>query len=214
MRATLLGNPLPTSNPNWQNCCISVGTPSLPPGSISATRTFMPDFGAISLAGSVFVLGCGSGPADARLCDKPLTVTDGRGNTTEYTYDPAHGGVLTETGPAVNGIRPQVRYSYAQRHAWLRAPGGGYVQSAWPVWVLTQKRTCRTGASTPTGCAIAGDELVTTYDYGPASGPNNLLLRSVTETAPGLERRTCYRYDQFGNKIAETQPNGASNGCP
>ena len=31
---------------------------------------------------------------------KPLSMTDARGNTTDYTYAPEHGGLLTETGPA------------------------------------------------------------------------------------------------------------------
>jgi hypothetical protein len=33
------------------------------------------------------------------------------------------------------------------------------------------------------GCLLAGDEVVTTSDYGPDSGPNILLLRGKVVTA-------------------------------
>ncbi|MDF0544552.1 hypothetical protein PX699_19545 [Sphingobium sp. H39-3-25] len=148
------------------------------------------------------------------LCKKPITQVDAKGNQTDFTYDSAHGGVLTETGPAVNGVRPQVRYSYAQRYAWIKNSGGGYSQAATPIWVLTQKSICKTGAASGSGCAIAGDEVVTTYDYGPNSGPNNLELRGVVEDATGLALRTCYGYDAMGNKISETKPRAGLGGCP
>jgi hypothetical protein len=54
-------------------------------------------------------------PATIRACEKPLTVTDARGGVTAYAYAPEHGGVLTETQPAVGGVTPQKRYSYVQR---------------------------------------------------------------------------------------------------
>jgi hypothetical protein len=148
------------------------------------------------------------------LCRKPINQVDERGNQTDFTYDATHGGVLTETGPAVNGVRPQVRYSYAQRYAWIKNSGGAYVQSATPIWVMTQKSICKTGAASGAGCAVAGDEVITTYDYGPNSGPNNLLLRGVVEDANGLALRTCYGYDSMGNKISETKPRAGLGGCP
>jgi hypothetical protein len=209
-------NPLLPSNTNWQGCCLSLGTPLSPSGSVSATQTFLADFGVISVNGFVFVLGCGSGPADAKLCDKPLSRIDANGGQTDFTYAQAHGGVLTETGPAVNGIRPQTRYAYTLRFAWIRAANGSYVQASQPQWVLTQKSSCKTGAAAAsgTGCAIAGDEVITTYDYGPDSGPNNLLLRGKVEDVGGAALRTCITYDQFGNKISETRPLGTSGTCP
>jgi hypothetical protein len=114
--------------------------------------------------------------------------------------------VLAETGPAANGVTPQKRYSYVQRTARL-ADGS---DAGPPVWLLDRMSTCLTGNPGPSdiGCAIAGDEVVTTYDYGPDSGPNNLLLRSETMIAGGVTRRTCYGYDWQGNKISTTRPNG------
>jgi hypothetical protein len=155
--------------------------------------------------------------ADAKRCDKPVSVIDPNGNQTDYTYDAAHGGVLTETGPAVNGVRPQTRYAYVQRQAWVKTSGGGYAQTGENVWLLASKSLCKTSAWTGTACAAgASDEVTTTYDYGPDSGPNNLLLRGVVDdTGTGrLNLRTCYAYDVQGNKISETKPLGTGATCP
>lgn len=147
---------------------------------------------------------------------KPLTMTDANGNTTSYTYAPEHGGVLTETHPAVNGITAQKRYAYAQRTAWIANGAGGYVAAGPPVWVLASTSICKSGnpASSAVGCAVAGDEVVTAYDYGPDAGPTNLLLRGIVVDPGGLSLRTCYAYDALGNKIAETKPRAGLASCP
>jgi YD repeat-containing protein len=165
---------------------------------------------------------------DRRTCNRPTATTDFNGNTTDYTYDPAHGGVLTETGPAVNGVRPQTRHSYAQRYAWISNGSGGYAQAPTPVWVRTSTSSCRTSAASTTGayapCSVAGDEVLTQYDYGPNSGPNNLWLRGQTVTSSdptgtggalvATTLRTCYTYDPNGNRISETSPNANLTSCP
>ncbi|MFL6745373.1 MAG: hypothetical protein ACJ8ET_03245 [Sphingomicrobium sp.] len=149
------------------------------------------------------------------ICNKPTSVTDARNNVTDYTYDPVHGGVLAETKPAVNGVRPQTRYSYVQRSAWLRNSAGGYSASPYPVWLVSEMRTCRISATIDGVCAAGpSDEVVTSYDYGPNSGPNNLLLRGTVVTADGTSRRTCFSYDSWGNKIAETKPRAGLSTCP
>lgn len=156
-----------------------------------------------------------------KICNKPEYVIDAKLNRTDYTFAAAHGGLLTETGPAVGGVRPQKRFAYAQRSAWIKNSTGGYSKTKdpsgnnVPVWVLTQESFCKTGAanSTSTGCAIAGDEVVTTYDYGPDAGPNNLLPRGIVTDAGGLSLRTCYRYDAQGNKISETKPKANLTSC-
>jgi hypothetical protein len=148
-------------------------------------------------------------------CNKPTTTTDGNQNVTTYTYSPVHGQILTKTGPAVGGVNPQTRYSYTQRYAWIANGSGGYVQTASPIWLLTQESFCKVGApnSSGVGCALAGDEVITTYDYGPNNGPNNLLLRGKVEDAGGLSLRTCYTYDQLGRKISETAPRAGLTTC-
>lgn len=148
-------------------------------------------------------------------CNKPTSVTDKNGNITQYTYAPEHGGILTETLPAVGGISPVKRYHYAQRYAWILDGSGGYMHAGGPVWLRTEERTCRSTATVNDACAGgSSDEVVTSYDYGPDSGPNNLLLRSTVVTSGSQSIRTCYSYDNKGNKISETKPLGAAGGCP
>jgi len=155
---------------------------------------------------------CNNGPVS---CNEPTWVKDGLLNETDYTYDPAHGGVLTATLPAdSNGIRPQTTYTYTQRYAWMLNAAGAYVKSAAPIWVVATETVCRASAATPTGCATPGDQVVKTYEYGPDSGPNNLFLRGIAITADGVTHRTCYGYDPQGNRISETRPNAGLTSCP
>ena len=55
---------------------------------------------------------------NAVTCNEPNSVTDPRGNVTNYTYDAIHGGVTRVTKPAPTGvpgsISPELRYSYTQ----------------------------------------------------------------------------------------------------
>lgn len=165
----------------------------------------------------------GSGIADAttmytytECCGRPATITDSKGNITEYTYDPVHKGVLTETGPSpTSGApRPVKRYAYVQRYAWVKSNGGSYVQAASPIWVLDSEKTCRTSATVGNGCTAGiSDEVTIAYDYGPNSGPNNLWRRGKVVTADGVSLRTCYSYDPVGNKISETSPRAGLASC-
>jgi hypothetical protein len=199
------------TDPDLSQCCVTLNTPTFPSGTLFYRAVYLPSSGAGSST-----VGCGAGPADAKRCDKPTAIIDPNGNEADYTYDPAHGGILTETGPAVNGIRPQTRYTYVQRQAWLKTSAGGYAQTGQPVWLLASKSICKAGAaaSSGTGCALGStDEVITTYDYGPDSGPTNLLLRGIVEDAGGLNLRTCYGYDAQANKISETKPRGTIGAC-
>lgn len=207
-------NPAAPLDPALDGCCVLAQVPTHPAGSATYWQGFLGNQGFTTNFGALMVLGCGSGPADAKLCNKPIIRIDANSNTTDFTYDPAHGGVLTETGPAVNGVRPQKRYAYAQRYAWVKNITGAYVQAATPIWVLTQESYCKTGAASGNGCAIAGDEIITQYEYGPNSGPNNLALRGVVQDVGGLALRTCYSYDNAGNKISETSPKAGLTACP
>jgi YD repeat-containing protein len=153
---------------------------------------------------------------DRKTCNQPTSVTDAGGDTTSYTYDPAHGGVLTTTAPAVGGVSPITRYYYVQREAWLRS-GAGYAKTGEPIWLKSEERSCRTSVLDPvagTCSAGAGDLVRTLYDYGPEAGPNNLWLRGMAVEADGQTLRTCYQYDQLGRRIAETKPLGTGATCP
>lgn len=149
-----------------------------------------------------------------KTCNQPQWIRDAKGNQTDFIYSTDHGGVRTVTGPAVDGVRPQTRYTYAQRYAWFRNGAGSYVQAANPIWVLTQESFCRTTASTGTGCSDANDEVITSYEYGPNSGPNNLVVRGIAITADGQALRTCFAYDERGSVISETKPRAALASCP
>ncbi|MES2055158.1 MAG: hypothetical protein V4564_04390 [Pseudomonadota bacterium] len=153
--------------------------------------------------------------ANLKSCSKPTSVTDARGNVTSYTYKPENGEILTETKPAdANGIQAVTRNDYVQRYAWVSNGAGGYVQAATPVWLAATVRTCRTTATVSGACAGGtADEVVTSFDYGPDSGPNNLLLRGKVVTADGVSLRTCYGYDATGNKISETSPRAGLAVC-
>jgi YD repeat-containing protein len=153
--------------------------------------------------------------ANPRTCNQPDWTRDAKGNRTDYVYAPEHGGVLTETLPAdANGVRPQTRYSYQQRRAWVKNASGGYSPAAGAVWLLAGRSFCTIGPASGQGCATAGDEVVTAYDYGPDAGPNNLLLRGEAVTAGGVTRRTCYAYDGQGNRISATSPRAGLASCP
>jgi RHS repeat-associated protein len=132
-------------------------------------------------------------------CNKPSYEIDARGNRTDFTYDPVHGGVLTKTLPAgANGVRPQVRYTYQQLSAKVLNASGQLVAEA-PIWKLASTSMCRTQAS----CAGTADEIVTSYTYD-----DNLL--PVTETIRtgdwSISSTTTNTYDVIGNVISVDGP--------
>ena len=148
-------------------------------------------------------------------CNKPTFKRDALGNQTDYTYDPVHGGILTETGPAVDGVRPQTRYTYATYQARYKDASGSIVASGQDIYLLTSEAYCIDANPDPsgTGCVGGGDEVVTSYDYGPTTGANNLWLRGTTVTADGQSLTTCNQYDDFGNMIAKTAPMSDITSC-
>ncbi|MGH6617679.1 MAG: hypothetical protein ACRECS_26160, partial [Sphingomonas sp.] len=138
-----------------------------------------------------------------RTCNKPVWVRDAKGNQTDYTYDPRHGGILTETRPAdAAGIRPQTRYSYAELYAWYKNASGQIARAPTPIWKLTEVATCRTQAS------CAGDEVktITAYQQGSSGVGSNLLPVTVTRLAGAVSATTTTGYDDIGNVVAVDGP--------
>jgi RHS repeat-associated protein len=132
-------------------------------------------------------------------CNQPNSTTDARGYTTDYTYDTTHGGVLTVTAPAaVNGVRPQKRYSYTR----LDANG---VASSSGVFRLTGISACQT----LTTCTGTADEVKATFSYG-----QNQLLASKTVGAgdnnPAVSGTSTMTYDSVGNLLTVDGPLGTS----
>lgn len=136
---------------------------------------------------------------NAMTCNEPTSTTDANGNTTNYTYDPTHGGVLSVTAPAPTSgaVQPQVRYGYTPFTDYL----GG------TVYRQTSTSTC----STQTTCAGTRDEVITSTSYGSVSADN--LLPISTKTGAGddsLYTIVGYGYDAVGNRTSLTDPTGAT----
>ncbi|HEX8514349.1 MAG TPA: hypothetical protein VF688_14735, partial [Allosphingosinicella sp.] len=112
-------------------------------------------------------------------CNQPISTTDARGNVTDYTYDPTHGGVLTVTGPAPTpgAVRPQTRYSYT-------LVDGEYQ--------LTGISQCRTASA----CAGTADEVKTALAFDPNG---NLYWTASGDGTGALVAATTLTYDPVGN---------------
>jgi hypothetical protein len=162
--------------------------------------------------------------ASPKVCNKPLWVRDAKGNLaenlsnanmqTDYTYSPAHGGILTETGPADSaGVRPQTRYTYTQLYPKILNASNVLVNST-PVWRLTKTSSCRTAtAANPASCVGTDQETVTEFEYA----NNNLLLTKVTvragnanvgnvASASNVWQSKSYDYDTIGNQTLVDGP--------
>ncbi|WP_447726642.1 RHS repeat-associated core domain-containing protein [Sphingomonas koreensis] len=145
---------------------------------------------------------------DPKTCNKPVTTTDARGNTTDYTYDSSHGGVLTVTQPAATtgAVRPQTRYGYSGVQAYFKDVTGAVVASGTSTQLLTSVSACRTTAS----CAGGSDEVKGMVDYGPqTSGTANNLLPVSNSLGSGdgaLTATTAMTYDNIGNQVTTDGP--------
>jgi YD repeat-containing protein len=146
---------------------------------------------------------------NAKTCNKPTSTTDARGNTTDYTYDSTHGGLLTATAPAptVGAVRPQTRLSYSPLQAYYKqSSGGSPAASGQNVHRLTGASACQTLSS----CTGAADEAKTTVSYGPqtAGTANNLLPVSATSGngTDTLAATTAVTYDNLGNRLTVDGP--------
>ena len=154
--------------------------------------------------------------SNARTCNKPLWLRDARGAQTDFTYAPEHGGTLSEMGPppVAGAARPLKLTTWTQRYAWTKIAGGALVQATTPVWVVASETQCQTaaGSSTPT-CDSTAVQTVTTYEYGANGSGESLLVKGLAVTSGGTTLRSCYRYDIYMRRIAETRPSGNPGVC-
>jgi RHS repeat-associated protein len=116
--------------------------------------------------------------SNVKTCNQPDYVIDANGNQTDYTYDAAHGGILTVTSPAptTGAVRPQTRYGYTSLSANYR-DGAGTVIAGPALYRTTSTSQCITTAS----CAGTADEVKTTITYG----ANDALLPVSVTTGAG-----------------------------
>jgi hypothetical protein len=212
------GGTLIPADPNLALCCTTIDPLVVPAGSIVVSQNFLPDWGGTGLYGQDYVMGCGQSfsSADDKRCSKPISQIDANGNQTDFDYSAIHGGILTETGPAPTpgGVRPQTRYTYVQRQAFILGAGSTVVAAGPPVWLLASKSICKTSQWTGSACAVANDEVRTDYEYGPTSGLNNLNLRGEVVDATGMALRTCYAYNWRAQRTSVTTPRAGLGVCP
>jgi hypothetical protein len=148
--------------------------------------------------------------SNRKTCNQATRISDAKGNWTDYGYHSASGQVEKITYPAnKDGVRPETRFGYTQLYATYYNSSGVKVQSSLGVWMKTSEEYCINSTASDGNCA-PGDEVVTTYEYNHP----NLLMTGMLVTAPGGTRRTCYRYDDFGNQIGVTTPNANLSSCP
>lgn len=129
---------------------------------------------------------------NAVICNRPLWVKDAKGvlsgARTDYAYDAVHGGVLTETLPALpNGDRPQTRYTYSSLDT-----GDGVI------FRVYQTSSCRTGTSCQAGAA---ERLVTNTYWQKTFLPASVVASSGDQSA---QQPASFEYDLAGRKIRET----------
>ena len=189
------GNAVSVSR-NLYGYVTGVHTTAKPGSGLSATDT------------TVVYPDCATEPVKCRL---PSSVTDQRSNTTDYTYDAA-GNLLTETLPAVNGVRPQTRHGWEQRYAWYRQNGSSSItQAATPVWVQVSQSACTTLST----CAGTADEVLstTTYQTGSAAAASNLRPLSVSSGSGdgSLTATVTSTYDAVGNVLTVDGPLGGAD---
>ncbi len=180
-------------------------------------ETLVDKAGAASLVKTYgYVASCTVAPGTYQNCAKPIWVKDPKGNQTDYTYKP-HGGIESEMqpAPAAGKPRPLMLYTYEQKYAYVKNSSGTLVQAASPIWLLKTETSCQTpaGGSTPV-CDAGKRQTVTTYEYGANGTADNLRVKGKVVSADGISLRTCYRYDDQGNRISETSPRAGLSSCP
>ncbi len=140
-----------------------------------------------------------SGCSNPKICNKPMTTTDARGQTTDYSYDPAHGGLTSITLPAdVGGIRPQTRITYSNYQGYYKNSGGSIIASGLDIALPIKIAQCRTSSY----CSGGADERKTVIDYGPQSSGTANNLNAVNATTSrgdnALAATTAITYDNYG----------------
>jgi hypothetical protein len=148
-----------------------------------------------------------------KTCNQATRISDAKGNWTDYAYYPESGLVKSITYPAnKHGVRAQTRFTYVWKRATYFNPVSSAVEQAPPehgLWLKATEEFCINSAASEGNCA-GNDEVVTSYEYNHP----NLLLTGTLVTSPDGSRRTCYRYDDFGNQIGVSTPNAALTACP
>ncbi len=143
-------------------------------------------------------------------CNKPEWTEDERGYRTDYTYDPAHGGVLTETHPSRTGLPPygtgdraQTRYTYVPKQANYKTGPSTYSYGS-SIYVLETVKTCISGDNS---CEGTSRERVETYTYESGQGQNLNLVSVETKSGDDLLSKTVTtKWDDYGRQFSIDGP--------
>ncbi|HYI47840.1 MAG TPA: hypothetical protein VEX35_05175, partial [Allosphingosinicella sp.] len=125
-------------------------------------------------------------------CNSPNSTTDARGNITDYSYDPTHGGVTSVTAPAPSGsgTQPQTRYTYALANG---------------VYRLTESSVCATGSDP--SCVGTADETRTVLTHDANGNLTSVEQRSGNTSGAGaLSATTAMTYDARGDLLTVDGP--------
>lgn len=116
--------------------------------------------------------------ANTVTCNRPTSTTDANGAVTDYSWDSAHGGLLSVTAPAptTGGVRPQTRIAYAAQTAQIRNSAGVIVAAPGSVILPVEVSACATGVS----CDGTANEVLTAFEYGGTGVANNLRVSKIT----------------------------------
>ena len=172
------------------------------------TATLTPSGGGtpITLQSLVYPSSC----TNPVTCNKPTASTDPRGNTTNFEYDPIHGGLTKILAPAVGGIRPTTVISYSTLSATYLGGSGAFLSNPSSIYRPTVTSFCRTAQY----CNGTANELKVTTVYENASGGARSNVRPVSQTmATGegtLSNSTAITYDIKGNVLSLDGPSPGS----
>jgi hypothetical protein len=148
-------------------------------------------------------------PYNRKFCNKATSITDGNGNTSFYQYHQPSGQIKKVTlPPNEDGISKVTRYAYTKHYATYKINSASPSTSPDGIWLLTSEKSCINSATNGDSCT-GNDEVEITYAYDSA----NLFLIEQSVTSGSTTRRTCYRYDIYGNKIGVTQPRANPSTC-
>ncbi|QDH34041.1 RHS repeat-associated core domain-containing protein [Porphyrobacter sp. YT40] len=168
-------------------------------------------------------------------CNKPTATTRAGAETTNYTYDPTHGGVtLVEAPPDQSGARAETRIAYVARVAKIMTPSNVLVDQPTSIVVPSNIRTCRTQAQC-TGTANEGNaDIAYDANVSPNLNPTTITTRAgdsslaastnytystlgkvatIDGPLPGSDDTTVYRYDVAGQitGVISPDPDGAGS---
>jgi RHS repeat-associated protein len=171
-------------------------------GNITTTDRF--PFPGANQADIITTAGYDPGCTYAVWCNKPEWTKDANGNETDYSYDNSTGVLLSATKPAgANGVRPQIRFSYAWQSASYYSAGSWIAGPA--IYLLTSVSSCNTQQS----CTGTADETRVSISY---DASHYLLPQTVTtssgENPPSVSATNSTGYDIFGNATSKVDALG------